>query len=91
MHDNRECNVPHCLTLENRERMHLGGITDVKCFDEQTVELVTSSGELIISGNALHIAALQLETGDVHLTGKVDSLQYCERKSRKGKIKGLFR
>ncbi len=91
MQEYQENSLPHRLTMENREQVHLGGVTDVKCFDEQTVELVTTAGDLTVTGTDLHIAVLQLETGDLRLSGKVDSLQYHERLTRRGKLGRLFR
>ncbi len=83
--------LPHRFTMENRETAHITGVTDVKCFDEEVVELVTTAGDLTVAGTGLHIAVLQLETGDLHLTGKVDSMQYKEHLTRRGKIGRLFR
>lgn len=90
----QECNemtLPHRFTLESRETMHLTGVTDVKCFDEETVELITTEGDLTISGTMLHIAVLQLETGDLRLTGKINGIHYHERLTRRGKIGRMFR
>ena len=91
MEDWNETTLPHRLTMENREAVHLTGVTDVKCFDEETVELVTTAGDLTVIGTALHIAVLQLDTGDLHLTGKVNSIQYHERLTRRGKLGRMFR
>ncbi len=91
MSDWNETVLPHRFTMENRETVHLTGVTDVKCFDEETVELVTTAGDLTIAGAGLHIAVLQLETGDLHITGKVDSIHYHEHLTRRGKIGRLFR
>lgn len=91
MDDRNDITMPHRMTMENRESLHVTGVTDVKCFDEETVELVTTAGELTVLGTDLHIAVLQLETGDLHLTGKVTSMQYRERLTKRGKIGRMFR
>lgn len=91
MDDWNETTLPHRFTMENRETLHLTGVTDVKCFDEETVELVTTAGDLTVLGTDLHIAVLQLETGDLRVTGKVNGIQYHERLTRRGKIGRMFR
>ena len=91
MNDFTEENLPHCLAMENRAALRLTGVIDVKCFDEETIETVTTAGDLTVMGTDLHIAVLQLETGDLHITGKVNSMHYRERLSRRGKIGRLFR
>ena len=81
----------HVLSLKGRERLNIGGVTDVLCFDEQAVRLVTVSGELTVSGEGLHISHLQLETGDVHLCGRVDSMVYTSVQKHRPLLKRLFR
>lgn len=68
----------HHLRLEQREAIYLTGVTDVKCFDENQVEFKTVSGNLTIRGKNLHVSRLELEKGEVDLTGKADSLVYTD-------------
>lgn len=91
MDECKDVALVHKLTMENRERIQMSGVTDVKCFDEDTVSLVTSAGDITISGTQLHIAVLQLETGDLHLTGKVNVIEYHDRINARGKMRRLFR
>ncbi len=83
--------IPHRLTLDERERMTVGGVTDVESFDEQTIQLLTTGGALTISGRDLHIEQLQLETGDLRLSGRVQSLNYTDQQPRRSFIGRLFR
>ncbi len=66
----------HTLFLDNRSNLTLTGINDVQGFDEQTVNLQTDCGSLIIKGSSLHISKLNLESKDVTIDGTVNSLQY---------------
>lgn len=68
----------HGIILENRQHLHLSGITDVGAFDEQTIRTVTCMGGLVVRGKGLHIARLSLETGDLVIDGEVHALQYTE-------------
>lgn len=83
--------IPHRLALDDRERMTVGGVTEVESFDEQTVQLLTTCGALTVSGRGLHIEQLQLETGDLQLSGRVDSLQYTDQQPRRSLLGRLFR
>ncbi len=80
----------HSLTLENREKLNLTGISDVDSFNEQEVIAVCSCGELSIKGEMLHIEELNLETGTVSLSGKISSLTYSEKFSSASLLKRLF-
>ncbi len=80
----------HSLILDNRSVLTLTGVTDVQGFDEQTVNLVTDVGALVVKGEALHINKLNLESKDVQIDGKINSLQYMGQSSKSIKSK-LFR
>lgn len=80
----------HSLILDNRSVLTLSGVTDVQGFDEQTVNLMTDVGALVVKGEALHINKLNLESKDVQIDGKINSLQYMGQSSKSIKSK-LFR
>lgn len=82
---------PHCVTVDNRETLTVTGVSDVPGFDEQTVNLLTSMGTLIVKGESLHINKLSLESGEVSVTGKVNSLQYLGDVRSKGIVSKIFR
>lgn len=81
----------HTLTLDNRESLSLTGVTDVPGFDEETISVRTSLGSLIIKGEALHINRLSLETGEVSVDGRINSLQYLGDTRQKGIVSRIFR
>ncbi len=80
----------HSLILDNRSVLTLTGVTDVQGFDEQTVNLITDVGALVVKGEALHINKLNLESKDVQIDGKINSLQYMGQSNKSIKSK-LFR
>ena len=69
---------PHSLTLEGREKMSITGVDDVSGFDENTIVLTTSQGDLNIHGQGLHIDRIDLDAGDLELRGKIQELSYDE-------------
>ena len=68
----------HRLLLEQRKTLSLGGVQDVKSFDENEVLLVTACGVLTIRGKELHVGRLELEKGEADIEGSIDSLVYTE-------------
>ena len=68
----------HKLSLTMRRSCSMTGITDVCSFDEQEIVMDTELGGIILTGEDLHITQLSLETGDVAITGKIDSIKYFE-------------
>ena len=84
--------VPHQVIMENRKTLSVSGVSDVDSFDGQAVVVYTNLGELTVRGEGLQILRLNVETGDLSLTGDIDSLTYSsESSAHGGKWKRLFR
>ena len=84
--------VSHRLTLEGRRRLAATGVTDVASFDETAAALETAQGTLILRGRELHVEQLDLEAGQVKISGEVDSVVYEEnRQTRESFLSRLFR
>ena len=81
----------HSLMLDARSRLAITGAEDVSGFNEEAVSVRTCDGTLIIKGSNLHIDKLNLETGDVSVDGKINSLQYIGGNSKQYKLSRLFR
>ena len=81
----------HTLMLDSRKNLAITGAEDVKGFNEETVSVRTVDGTLIIKGSNLHIDKLNLETGDVSVDGKINSLQYFGGDGRQSKLSRLFK
>lgn len=82
----------HNLRLEGRNKLSLTGVTDVESFDETAAVLETALGTLVVRGSCLHVEQLNLEAGELKLSGEVDSLGYEQRVSGQGSFLGrLFR
>ena len=81
----------HTLSLCDKGLLNLNGIKEVIGFDEQIVTVVTQFGQLVIEGEALHIDKLNLESGDLVVTGDICSLAYeKEQKVQKSFLHRLF-
>lgn len=68
----------HSLELERREKLSLSGVEDVMGFDENMVVLQTGLGRLTVRGERLHIGMIDLDSGRLELSGKVQELSYDE-------------
>ncbi len=66
----------HNLILEGRSKLSVSGVTDVDRFDENTVLLYTSMGELTVSGTDLHVNDLSVESGEMNIEGEINSIVY---------------
>lgn len=83
--------LPHSVILENRKSLTATGVSNVDSFDEQTIVAYTDLGELTIKGKGLNISRLNIETGELDVTGEISSLTYSENQSSGGLFSRLFR
>ena len=69
----------HKLVVNNRKTSLVTGVLDVLSFDLNEVFLETEQGMLMVKGSDLHVNRLNLEKGEVDLSGTIDSifLQNC--------------
>ena len=88
MTENKDRLLEHNLILKDRKEISLTGVTDVDSFDENSVVAYTDYGELTISGNNLHIGALDTEKGELSIDGEISSLCYLDNRP---KSEGFFR
>ena len=51
----------HKLELRARNKGSITGVSDVLCFDEEEIRLVTELGILSVKGKELHVTRLDLE------------------------------
>ena len=88
--EKKQGSLPHSVVLENRKAFTATGVSDVDSFD-QTMVAYTDLGERVVRGHGLHINRLNMETGELTLTGEVDSLTYTEGRRENGFLSRLFK
>ena len=66
----------HTLTMEGRARAQLTGVDAVCCFNEREIVLETSEGEIALLGEGLHMEQLNLEAGELDVTGEIAGVEY---------------
>lgn len=76
----------HNVIIENREKMHLTGVKEVKSFNEEEMILITELGELHIKGTGLHINIFNVDTGEMNIEGMLNAFGYKGTSTPKGII-----
>lgn len=85
-----QAQMSHALQLKERRNLTMNGVTEVVSFDETTVVLQTSLGNLIVQGQGLQLKTLSQDGGQVAVDGNISTLIYEEpRQSRNWR--SLFR
>ena len=82
--------LPHKLTLNQREDLSLTGVTEVISFDDTAVVLKTHLGVLTVLGENLVLKTLSVEGGQVAVDGHISSLVYEEPRPER-LLRRLFR
>ncbi len=88
--EKKSVKVPHSLILENRRALTATGVSNVDSFDEQTIVAYTDLGQLIIKGTKLQINKLNIETGELTLTGDISAMSYVENRISVGTPRRVF-
>ncbi len=90
--EKKRIKMPHSVTIEDRGKMTVTGVSDVDSFDEQTMIVYTDLGELTVRGKGLHISRLNTETGELNITGTVSAIAYTDDRTKStGFLNRLFR
>lgn len=82
------------IVLENRKRLSITGVKEVISFNDEIIVLTTNLGLLTLKGNGLKMNKLDVQNGDMIITGKINACIYSESESIKNKdsiLKRLFR
>lgn len=66
----------HKLIINNRKTSMVTGVLDVLSFDLNEILLETEQGMLVVKGTDLHVNRLNVEKGEVELSGNIDSTAY---------------
>ncbi|WP_246421744.1 sporulation protein YabP [Texcoconibacillus texcoconensis] len=80
--------MDHSITMVGRKSLDISGVKHVESFDNEEFLLETTMGVLSIRGQHLQMKNLDVDQGNVSITGKVDDLVYLDQLD--GKSKGLF-
>jgi sporulation protein YabP len=75
------------IVIEDRTHINISGVEQVDSFNENTIILSTIKGGISIKGEGLNVSKLNLDEGNVKITGVINSLTYI---SKEGAPKNLM-
>lgn len=75
---------PHDLILEGRSKLTVTGVKRVLRCDADSAAMETGKGVLHLTGAELNVTSLDLESGEVRLTGRIDALEYTAERTPGG-------
>ena len=73
----------HSFASKERHGIRISGAIEVDSFDTSHVRLMTVCGEMIVEGEGLKVASLDLERGLVEVEGLLDGVFYIKEGSPK--------
>lgn len=76
--------------MDKRQKLALGGITNVGTFNESEIVLESTMGKMLLRGEGLHITQLNLDDETLTVEGMVKAIVYSDSDS-KGKGKNLLK
>ena len=76
--------MPHSLSLDERHRLTVAGVSEVLSFDETEVIMDTTLGLLTVEGEGLHVEKLSLDIGELSLEGSIQSMCYSHDRQKRG-------
>ena len=83
--------LPHNLTLSDRKKLTLTGVSEVISFDDTAVVVHTPLGTLLVQGQELQLKTLTLDGGNVAVEGQIAALIYEEPRPAGGWLSRLLR
>ena len=75
--------LPHKLTLDERKKLTMTGVTEVVSFDDTAVVMRTTLGTLEVQGQQLKLKTLSLDGGQVAVDGHISALYYEEPREKR--------
>jgi sporulation protein YabP len=85
--ENRLNSKSQNILIEDRNNVTISGVEQVDSFNENTIILSTIKGGLSIKGENLNVSKLNLDEGNVKISGTINSLTYI---SKEGAPKNLM-
>ena len=83
MNENEGIYTQSNLYIHNREKLRLTGVKDVDNFDDFNISAKTQKGDLVITGENLKIAKLDVDSGELLVDGLIQSVFYSESTPQK--------
>jgi len=82
------------VVLKNRKELFISGVTKLEALNQVEFSLITNLGRMIVKGNNMEMQMLDIENGNINITGDIDYIAYSNKSSKekdKGFIQKLFK
>lgn len=80
-----------CVILEDRKYLKVTNVEGVISLTDTEANIIVGEFILNVKGNSLKAETLSVDTGDLILTGNIDSLKYEDKKQKQGIFKRIFK
>jgi len=77
------------VVLKSRKELFISGVSKLEALNPLEFSLVTNLGRMIVKGNNMEMQMLDIEKGNINITGDIDYIAYSN-KSNKEKDKGFI-
>lgn len=84
-----EMTAKHKIILDDRQNLVMTGVTKVDNINTECINCRVNNSVVCITGKDLHIAKLDVDTGNVEVVGEINSIKYLEQKQ--GFLKRIFK
>ena len=72
--------LKHKISLDNRENLMMTGVIKVENINTEIINCKLNGSNICITGKDLHIAKLDVNTGEVLLVGQIECIKYAGEK-----------
>lgn len=72
----------HRVVLEDCKNLTATGISAILSYDEASAVMATPYGTLNVGGSDLTVSELSVQTGEVHIQGTIEYVQYTAKKEK---------
>lgn len=77
------------ILVEDRNKVTITGVEQVGSFNDNTIVLKTIKGGMVIKGENLNVDKLNLDDGNVRISGIINGINYVDKdSSQKGNFIG---
>lgn len=78
------------LTLDSRKKMTVDGVQEIISFNDEQILLNTVLGSMDIRGENLKMNKLDVQNGDIMISGKISYIVYTNDGKKNKKSKNIF-
>lgn len=79
------------IVLNDRRKMKLTGVSEVESFSETAVCADTCAGRISVKGEGLKINKLDTDDGEIVIDGKINAVEYTEKKEKGKFFESIFK